>query len=75
METIARLVKGQASWWSPTEPDEDSVTALLKSRGVSFTNLEGWHNLDEYEKSLGEPHGRERIKVVDREEMLRVSER
>lgn len=74
METIARLVKGQASWWSPAEPDEDSVTALLDSRGVSFTNLDGWHHLDDYEKSLGAPHGRERIKVVDREEMLRVSE-
>jgi len=73
METIARLVKGQASWWSPTEPDEDAVPALLESRGVAFTNLDGWHNLDDYEKSLGEPHGRERIKVVDRDEMLRAS--
>jgi ferredoxin--NADP+ reductase len=73
METIARLVKGQASWWSPAEPDEDAVPALLESRGVAFTNLAGWHNLDDYEKSLGEPHGRERIKVVDRDEMLRVS--
>lgn len=73
METIARLVKGQASWWSPSDPDEDSVPALLKSRGVAFTNLDGWHHLDDHEKSLGQPHGRERIKVVDREEMLRVS--
>lgn len=73
METIARLVKGQASWWSPAEPDEDSVPALLESRGVAFTNLDGWHHLDDHEKSLGAPHGRERIKVVDRDEMLRVS--
>lgn len=73
METIARLVKGQASWWSPTEPDEASVPALLKSRGVEFTNLDGWHSLDDHEKLLGQPHGRERIKVVDRDEMLRVS--
>jgi ferredoxin--NADP+ reductase len=73
METIARLVKGQASWWSPAEPDEDSVPAFLESRGVVFTNLDGWHYLDDYEKSLGAPHGRERIKVVDRDEMLRVS--
>lgn len=75
METIARLVKGQASWWSPAEPDEASVPALLKSRGVAFTNLDGWHRLDDYEKLLGAPHGRERIKVVDRDEMLRVSEK
>ena len=73
METIARLVKGQASWWSPAEPTEEAINALLDSRGVDYTNLDGWHNLDAYEKSLGEPHGRERIKVVDRDEMLRVS--
>jgi ferredoxin--NADP+ reductase len=73
METIARLVKGQASWWSPAEPSEEAVTALLDARGVQYTNLDGWHHLDDHEKSLGEPKGRERIKVVDREEMLRVS--
>jgi ferredoxin--NADP+ reductase len=73
METVAHVVKDQASWWSPTEPSEDAVTDLLNSRGVRFTELDGWHRLDEHEKSLGEPHGRERIKVVDRDEMLRVS--
>ncbi len=73
METIARLVKGQASWWSPAEPSEDAIPALLDARGVHYTNLDGWHRLDDHEKSLGAPQGRERIKVVDREEMLRVS--
>jgi ferredoxin--NADP+ reductase len=73
METIARLVKGQASWWSPVEPAEEAINTLLESRGVQFTNLDGWHHLDDHEKSLGAPQGRERIKVVDREEMLRVS--
>ena len=73
METIARLVKGQASWWSPAEPAEEAINALLDSRGVEYTNLDGWHHLDDHEKSLGETRGRERIKVVDREEMLRVS--
>ena len=73
METISHLVKDQASWWSPAEPDEDSVSGLLDSRGVRYTNLEGWHRLDAHERALGEAEGRERIKVVDREEMLRVS--
>jgi len=73
METVAHLVKDQASWWSPAEPSEDAVTELLNSRGVRYTDLDGWHRLDEHEKSLGEPHDRERIKVVDRDEMLRVS--
>ena len=73
METVAHLVKDQASWWSPAEPSEEAITELLDLRGVQYTNLDGWRRLDDHEKSLGTPHGRERIKVVDREEMLRVS--
>jgi ferredoxin--NADP+ reductase len=73
METVAHLVNDQASWWSPAEPAEAAVRSLLDSRGVKYTNLDGWHRLDDHEKSLGAPHGRDRIKVVDREEMLRVS--
>jgi len=73
METVAHLVKDQASWWSPAEPSEEAITVLLNSRDVRYTNLDGWRRLDDHEKSLGTPHGRERIKVVDREEMLRVS--
>jgi len=73
METVAHLVNDQASWWSPAEPSEDAIRALLDSRGVRYTDLDGWRRLDDHEKSLGAPHGRERIKVVDRDEMLRVS--
>lgn len=73
METIQHLVKDQASWWNPESPDEDSVLSLLESRGVSFTNLEGWHRLDQRELELGAAQGRERIKIVPREEMLEVS--
>lgn len=73
METISHLVKDQASWWNPGEPSERAVSDLLDSRGVRYTNLEGWHRLDSHERSLGESAGRERIKVVDREEMVRIS--
>ncbi len=73
METISHLVKDQASWWDPAEPDEASVVALLEERGVTYTDLDGWHRLDEFEIALGEPHGRARIKVVPREEMVAIS--
>jgi ferredoxin/flavodoxin---NADP+ reductase len=73
METVRHLVRDQANWWSPAFPGEDSVTELLESRGVEFTNLDGWHNLDEFEQSLGAPTGRARIKVVPRDEMVRAS--
>jgi NADPH-dependent glutamate synthase beta chain and related oxidoreductases len=73
METIQHLVNDQASWWSPADPSEESVVALLEERGVPYTNLDGWHALDQHEIALGEPHGRARIKVVDRDEMVTVS--
>ncbi len=73
METIQHLVKDQASWWSPEHPDEASVTALLESRNVAYTNLDGWHKLDASELARGLERGRERIKVVPREEMLEIS--
>ncbi|QNO37245.1 FAD-dependent oxidoreductase [Protaetiibacter sp. SSC-01] len=73
METISHLVKGQASWWTPSEPEEDAIPALLQERGVIYTDLDGWHRLDEHEMALGQPHGRARIKVVPREEMVRIS--
>ncbi len=73
METIKHVVNDQANWWAPTHPDEQSVVDLLVERGVEFTDLGGWHRLDEHEKALGEPTGRARIKVVPRDEMVTVS--
>ena len=73
METIKHVMNDQANWWTPEHPDEQSVVELLESRGVEFTNLDGWHRLDEHERGLGEPVGRVRIKVVPREEMVTVS--
>ncbi len=73
METIRNLMNDEASWWMPSSPDEASIVELLDSRNVKYTNLDGWHRLDEHELSLGAPVGRTRIKVVPRDEMVRVS--
>lgn len=73
METVKHLLRDQANWWAPAEPSEQSVVDLLNARGIEFTDAAGWAKLDDYEKSLGVPEGRERIKAVDRAEMIRVS--
>jgi len=73
METISHVVNDQASWWSPSDPSEESVVALLEERGIEYTNLEGWQKLDTHEMALGEPEGRVRIKVVPRDEMVKIS--
>lgn len=73
METVSHIVNDQANWWSPEYPDPASIVALLDERGVAYTDLEGWHRLDEHEIALGEPEGRARIKVVPRDEMVSIS--
>jgi ferredoxin--NADP+ reductase len=73
METISHLVNDQANWWSPASPSESSIVELLESRGVEYTDLDGWHRLDEHEIALGSPAGRARIKVVPRDEMVHIA--
>lgn len=73
METIAHLIEDKATWWTPEVPEETAITELMDSRGIEYTTVEGWVALDEHEKNLGASEGRERIKVVDRNEMLEIS--
>lgn len=73
LETVTHLVADQGNWWTPADASEASVVELLESRGVRFTDLAGWRRLDAHELALGEANGRERIKVVDRDEMTRIS--
>lgn len=73
METIQHVLHGQSGWWSPAEPDEQAIVDLLDARGVLYTNLDGWHRLDAHEQELGARRDRDRIKVVPRDEMVRIS--
>ncbi len=79
LETIKHLIEDEPGLWTAQEPSEESVIELLESREVPYTTWAGWHALDEHEKSLGAqateagPVARERVKVVDREEMTRIS--
>ena len=72
-ETVAALLADAPSLRPASRPDPADVLAYLNERGIEFTTWQGWRNLDSYERALGEPHGRERIKVVDRSEMLAAS--
>ncbi|WP_394554289.1 FAD-dependent oxidoreductase [Agromyces sp. MMS24-JH15] len=73
METIKHLINDLGNWWNPESPTEDSVIELLESRGIRWTDLDGWHRLDGHEVALGEAEGRKRVKVVPRDEMVEIS--
>ena len=72
-ETIENLLADEDTWWRPEDPREASIIELLQERGIEFTDVEGWIRLDAHERSLGNLQGRERIKVVPRDEMIQVS--
>ncbi|PTL71568.1 pyridine nucleotide-disulfide oxidoreductase [Rathayibacter caricis DSM 15933] len=73
METVGHVLRDQASWWTPAHPEESAIVGLLDERGIAYTDLEGWHRLDEHEQALGAPEGRARVKVVPREDMIAIS--
>ncbi|QHC65842.1 FAD-dependent oxidoreductase [Rathayibacter sp. VKM Ac-2759] len=73
METVAHVLNDQASWWTPAHPEESAIVALLEEREIAYTDLDGWHRLDEHEMALGAPEGRVRVKVVPREDMIAIS--
>ncbi|MDT7798654.1 MAG: ferredoxin/flavodoxin---NADP+ reductase, partial [Actinomycetota bacterium] len=70
-ETIASLLTDADTLTAPKYDSPDAILDFLAARGIPFTTWEGWGKLDAHEKSLGEAGGRERIKVVEREEMTR----
>lgn len=74
-ETVANLLADAPELVGATEPDEDAVVKFLDEKQVPYTTWDGWYRLDAHERSLGEPEGRERIKVVEREDMLRASKK
>ncbi|MFF2822252.1 FAD-dependent oxidoreductase [Arthrobacter koreensis] len=83
LETIGYLLEDRRTLPAAEEPEPGAIIRLLEERGVEYTTWEGWKRLDAHEKTLGAGyvHGdpgvgdlvRDRVKVVDREEMTRVS--
>ncbi|MBO0768494.1 MAG: FAD-dependent oxidoreductase [Solirubrobacterales bacterium] len=57
---------------SPSE-NPDALLEQLRERGVPVIDYAGWEAIDAHEKALGEPQNRPRVKLVDRDEQLRVA--
>ena len=75
-ETVANLLadlETRAPGQHTETTDPDALLHHLAERGVEVTTWDGWERLDAHEVALGEASGRERIKVVPREEMLRIA--
>lgn len=75
LETITNLVADVDSLNEPTKAG--SLLDELKARGVKYTDWRGWLKLNQHELNLGaadsSPIQRERVKVVDRDEQVEIS--
>ena len=76
-ETIENLLADIESLADPAIADSEALLSELDARGVEYTTWAGWLQLDAHERALGaadeSPVERERVKVVAREEQVRIS--
>ncbi|MGP5247100.1 FAD-dependent oxidoreductase [Corynebacterium flavescens] len=66
---IADYKSGELAPASKRDPQD--ILDLLESRSIPVTTWEGWHRLDAAEQAAGRAHDRQRIKIVEWDEMVR----
>lgn len=77
LETVGHLLEDRA--FTAPRAERQDVVRLLEEKGLEYTTWEGWQALDQHEQQLGsasqdaEGNPRKRVKVVPREEMVRIS--
>ena len=74
-ETITHLLEDAPALTRAGHRTTADVDAMLAAKGLPVTDFVGWDRLDAHELAAGEPHGRGRVKVVDRAEMSRIAAR
>ncbi|RKR86113.1 ferredoxin--NADP+ reductase [Micromonospora pisi] len=72
-ETISSLLADLRTLPSASYGDPADVLTYLSRRDLDYTTWAGWQRLDRHEIELGRPHGRKRVKVVPRDEMISIS--
>jgi ferredoxin--NADP+ reductase len=73
IETIGNVLQDRDRWWQPEFSGEDQVVKTLESRNIDFVDWAKWLKINSKEKAIGEALGRERMKLFDREEILKIS--
>ena len=58
---------------APSDPDRDTLEALLAERQPEAVSYAGWQAVDRVEREAGEPHGRPRVKLCSFDELLEAA--
>ena len=73
LETINNLIADRENWWTPDQTDESAIEELLQARQVAYIDWASWLMIDQRERDLGEAEGRERVKLVERDDFLKAA--
>jgi ferredoxin/flavodoxin---NADP+ reductase len=70
-DTVARVKEDVAAGAlnAPRDPDPEGALAFYAERAPHAVTWQGWQAIDAQERSLGEPHGRPRVKLVRLEDL------
>jgi ferredoxin/flavodoxin---NADP+ reductase len=65
-DTVARIVEDRdaGTLSTPSRNDPEEIAAFYAERAPDSVTWAGWEAIDAHEKSIGEPHGRPRVKLV-----------
>jgi len=78
-ETIRLLMEDLDTLTPPEHPEPDAIIRHFQTQGIQYTTWAGWERLNQHELELGHTHThthtRERVKVVPRDDMVRVARR
>jgi ferredoxin--NADP+ reductase len=72
-ETVDALLADLAAGALPQPPQpcsDEEIEAFVRERQPELVTFAGWEEIDRHEQSLGEPHGRPRVKLTRIEHML-----
>jgi ferredoxin--NADP+ reductase len=74
-DTVARMLEDveAGALNEPARPGAEECAAWLAERVPGLVSWDGWEAIDAHETSLGEPHGRPRVKLVRVPDMLDVA--
>lgn len=74
-DTVDALLEDHAAGKipSPAVEDSDAILTVLAERAPDHITYTHWEAIDEHERTLGEPHGRPRVKLVRHEHLHEVA--
>ncbi len=76
-ETVVALLEdlGEGRLPDAAEPARDSLQDLFSAREIAYVSYQGWQQIDQAERTAGEPTGRPRVKFCTLEELLAAARR